>query len=113
MAQAVQRLATKVPEMLKACQRSAEPKLKEFMKYARVELAPPTAADLPVIQKGFSNLMTAAKTKKWKALTVREGFLNSLVGFEILCWFFIGECIGKRSVVGYQIPGAVHFDAVI
>ncbi|KAI0240651.1 ATP synthase subunit g, mitochondrial [Lamellibrachia satsuma] len=113
MAQAVQRLATKVPELVKACQRCTEPRLKEFLKYARVELAPPTAADLPAIQKGFSNLMTAAKTQKWQAVTVKEGFLNSLVAFEVLCWFFIGECIGKRSIVGYQVPGAVHFDAVI
>ena len=54
-----------------ACQRCTEPRLKEFLKYARVELAPPTAADLPAIQKGFSNLMTAAKTQKWQAVTVK------------------------------------------
>ena len=40
----------------------------------------------------------------WKQLTVRQAWLNTLVGMEIAGWFFIGECIGKRGLVGYVIP---------
>ncbi len=27
---------------------------------------------------------------------------NDIIVAEIACWFFIGECIGKGSIVGYQ-----------
>jgi F-type H+-transporting ATPase subunit g len=33
----------------------------------------------------------------------QEATLNTLVFTEVLCWFFIGECIGKGSIVGYQV----------
>ncbi len=42
---------------------------------------------------------------------LQEAAINSLIAAEIGFCFFIGECIGKGSLVGYQIPGAVHFSA--
>ena len=35
--------------------------------------------------------------------TVKEATVNTIVVAEIACWFFIGECIGKGSLVGYQV----------
>lgn len=52
---------------------------------------------------GFSNLIHATKTAKWKNFTVREAGLNTLVAIEIWCWFFVGECIGKLHIVGYKV----------
>lgn len=34
---------------------------------------------------------------------VKEAAKNSLVAFEILCWFYVGEIIGKGSVIGYNV----------
>lgn len=34
---------------------------------------------------------------------LQEATLNTLVFTEVICWFFIGECIGKGSIVGYQV----------
>ena len=34
---------------------------------------------------------------------VNQTVLNVVVGTEVACWFFIGECIGKGSLVGYQV----------
>jgi len=34
---------------------------------------------------------------------VKEAAINTVVGLEVFCWFFIGECIGKGSLVGYQV----------
>jgi hypothetical protein len=38
---------------------------------------------------------------------VKEATINTIVGLEIFCWFFIGECIGKGSVIGYQVPVSI------
>ena len=35
--------------------------------------------------------------------TVKEATINTVIGLEVLCWFFIGECIGKGSIIGYQV----------
>lgn len=51
---------------------------------------------------------------KWNEIQFfesQEATVNTLIGIEVAMWFFIGECIGKGSLVGYQIPGACHFDA--
>lgn len=73
------------------------------MKYARVELAPPKLSELPQIRQGIGNLITSAKTGAWKRQTVKEATLNVLVGAEVIFWFYIGECIGKRHLVGYDV----------
>ncbi|KAK9675242.1 Mitochondrial ATP synthase g subunit [Popillia japonica] len=62
----------------------SQPKFQTFLKYAKVELTPPTPG-------------------KWKQTTVREAWLNTLVTIEVLCWFYVGECIGKRHIVGYNV----------
>ena len=46
------------------------------------------------------------KHQTFRNWTVKETTINTIVpvGLEIFCWFFIGECIGKGSVIGYQVP---------
>jgi F-type H+-transporting ATPase subunit g len=81
----------------------ARPQLNTFMKYARVELTPPSPGDFPAIRQGIGRLITGARTGAWKQLTVREAGLNTLVAMEVCFWFYIGECIGKRHLVGYKV----------
>ena len=69
--------------------------------------------ELGEVSRGFTNLISAAKNKRWKNVTIREATVNSLITAEVVFWFFIGECIGKGSLTGYQIPGAVDFEAHI
>ena len=64
---------------------------------------PPTPADIPQIRSGIAKLISGARTGKWKQTPVREAWLNTLVTVEVLCWFFVGECIGKRHIVGYDV----------
>lgn len=73
------------------------------MKYAVVELTPPSPTELPAIKNGIVKLLSGAKTGAWKNLTVREAWLNTLVAAEICFWFYAGECIGKRHLVGYKV----------
>lgn len=81
----------------------AKPKLAIFMRYAKVELAPPKLSEIPEIRAGLGKLISSAKSGAWKQQTVRQATLNTLVGMEVLFWFFIGECIGKRHIVGYDV----------
>ncbi|CAD1469141.1 unnamed protein product, partial [Heterotrigona itama] len=81
----------------------AKPAIRNIVYYGKVELVPPKVSDISAIRAGFSNLISAAKNKRYLDLSVREAWLNTLVGIEILCWFFVGECIGKRHIVGYKV----------
>uniref|UniRef100_A0A2C9JQ18 ATP synthase subunit g n=1 Tax=Biomphalaria glabrata TaxID=6526 RepID=A0A2C9JQ18_BIOGL len=88
----------------------AKPRLSTIWKYAKVELRPPTLGELSEVPLAIQKLKLSAQTGKWKQLTVKEAFLNTIVGAEIVFWFYAGECIGKGGIVGYDIPGAVNWD---
>lgn len=77
--------------------------LQVWQQYAKVELTPPTLRDIPAIRNGFAKLIESAKSGRYRDVTVREAFINTLVAAEIYCWFFIGECIGKRHLIGYKV----------
>uniref|UniRef100_A0A023FGC0 ATP synthase subunit g n=1 Tax=Amblyomma cajennense TaxID=34607 RepID=A0A023FGC0_AMBCJ len=79
------------------------PRLQTFMKYARVEMVPPSPREFPEVFRGFGQLISSAKSGAWKNLTVKEATVNTLVGMEVIFWFYIGECIGKRSIIGYHV----------
>ena len=36
-------------------------------------------------------------------ICLQEAAANTLVAVEVVCWFYIGECIGKRALVGYHV----------
>jgi len=103
-------MASKVPQLIRDTQQAAIPRLKTFWKYAKVEMRPPAPREFGQVVQGFTNLLNAAKTQKFRTVTVKEATVNTLVTAEVLFWFYIGECIGKRSLIGYQIPGAVDFE---
>uniref|UniRef100_A0A1B0CF28 ATP synthase subunit g n=1 Tax=Lutzomyia longipalpis TaxID=7200 RepID=A0A1B0CF28_LUTLO len=81
------------------------PKVETFIKFARVELIPPTRQDLPAIREQCRSLYCQMLLGNWRYTTVREAWLNALVATEVLMWFFVGECIGKRHLVGYNVSG--------
>jgi len=89
----------------------ATPRLQTFLRYARVELAPPTPEQIPQATQAIKGLVAAARQGKWKTVTVKQATVNACIGIEVACWFFIGEIIGKGSVVGYQVhPKAMDIE---
>ncbi|GFN85372.1 ATP synthase subunit g, mitochondrial [Plakobranchus ocellatus] len=86
------------------------PRLATAWKYSKAELGPPSLKDLGEVQNSISSIVTSYKTGAYRKLTVREAWLNTLVTAEVFCWFIAGECIGKGSIIGYNIPGAVNWD---
>jgi len=96
-------MASKVSGLVNALVVQGRPKFQTFLKYAAVELTPPTPGDIPAIRAGIGKILSGAKTGAWKNLTVRDAWLNTLVTMEVFFWFYVGECIGKRHLVGYDI----------
>ncbi|GBN17771.1 ATP synthase subunit g, mitochondrial [Araneus ventricosus] len=103
MAKAATSLGSKLPIIMKGMMESSKPKLATFIKYAKVELVPPKMSEIPEVMAGFGRLMRSAKSGSWKQYTMKEAWLNSLIAAEIYFCFCIGECIGKGSLLGYQV----------
>jgi F-type H+-transporting ATPase subunit g len=34
---------------------------------------------------------------------VKQAALNTLVAVEVGCWFYVGEIIGRASLIGYSV----------
>ncbi|XP_022828609.1 ATP synthase subunit g, mitochondrial-like [Spodoptera litura] len=92
-----------IKEKAEAATKSELAKKMKVLKGYKVEFSPPRPAeltklfaDLELVQEFFSN-------KCYNYITVRQAWLLFLVGTEILMWFFLGETIGKRHIVGYKV----------
>ncbi|XP_033925435.1 ATP synthase subunit g, mitochondrial [Melopsittacus undulatus] len=99
----VQALSTRGPQLLSAAVAYSKPRLATFWYYAKVELAPPTPGEIPRAIDGMKSVIRGFQTGRLAQLTVREAVRNGLVATEVLMWFYIGEIIGKRGIIGYNV----------
>ncbi|XP_044522299.1 ATP synthase subunit g, mitochondrial [Gracilinanus agilis] len=103
MAQLVRNAIEKAPSLLNAAVSYSKPRLAIFWHYAKVELIPPTPAEIPGAIEGLKKIIVSARTGSFRSLTVKEAVLNSLVATEVCMWFYVGEIIGKGGIVGYDV----------
>ncbi|KAB0369814.1 hypothetical protein FD755_018807 [Muntiacus reevesi] len=85
MAQFVRNLMEKAPALVNAA------------------LVPPTPAEIPTAIQSLKKIINSAKTSSFKQLTVEEALLNGLLATEVWMWFYVGEIIGKRGIIGYDV----------
>ncbi|XP_078493030.1 ATP synthase F(0) complex subunit g, mitochondrial-like [Ciona intestinalis] len=97
------KLIGKIPIWTKAGIAYSTPKLKNFWKFAKVELRPPTPAEVGqsvgIASKSIANISSG----KVMGLSVKQAWQNTLVFTEVCMWFFIGEIIGRKSLIGYKV----------
>ncbi|XP_054159322.1 ATP synthase subunit g, mitochondrial-like [Oppia nitens] len=96
-------LVSKVSKQIPILIDKSKPKLATFVRYAKVELIPPNPTEIPQIVAGFKNLVTGVRSGRWRQLSVSQAWLNTLITVEVVCWFFVGEVIGKRHLIGYDV----------
>uniref|UniRef100_A0A2K5IFR8 ATP synthase F(0) complex subunit g, mitochondrial n=1 Tax=Colobus angolensis palliatus TaxID=336983 RepID=A0A2K5IFR8_COLAP len=95
MAQFVRNLVEKTPALVNAAVTYSKPRLATFWYYAKVELVPPTPAEIPRAIQSLKKIVNSAQTGSFKQLTVKAT--------EVLMWFYVGEIIGKRGIIGYDV----------
>ncbi len=83
--------------------RTAQPHLQTFWGHARVELGPPTPGQWPQIKTGFSKLWNSTLAGRFLDVSVSEATRNTLIAIETGCWFYVGQVIGRKSLIGYKV----------
>ena len=81
----------------------AQPHVAKFWANAKVEMAPPGPSEFPKIQKGFMEMKDSLLNGKFLDNSVKETAAKGLVAAEIAFWFYVGEIIGRKSLIGYNV----------
>uniref|UniRef100_A0A5K3FYQ4 ATP synthase subunit n=1 Tax=Mesocestoides corti TaxID=53468 RepID=A0A5K3FYQ4_MESCO len=111
MSKLLQRLVDLTPKYATLAYRfgmeKGRPALVKIWNYSKVELRPPKLNELtPALEEGRS-IVNFLKSGAWRQKSVKEAALDGVVALEVLMWFFVGEIIGRRSLIGYKhVKGA-------
>jgi F-type H+-transporting ATPase subunit g len=79
------------------------PGFQKFWGNAKVELAFPGPSEWPAVSKGFNQVLKSAKTGAFLNMPVRNAAKNFLVVIEVATFFYVGEIIGRGSIIGYNV----------
>ncbi|KAJ3339999.1 hypothetical protein HDU93_007548 [Gonapodya sp. JEL0774] len=65
----------------------------------------PNPAEFGKALSGVTGFFNAFKNGTWRYVTVRDATSLAARGVEIAGFFYVGEMIGRRSLIGYNIEG--------
>lgn len=74
----------------------------QFQVFAR-ELSPPTPSEIPTAVKSIVQTVDSVVSRRFVNVTVGRAARIALSSAEVICWFFVGEIIGRGSIVGYKV----------
>ncbi|KAK3609622.1 hypothetical protein CHS0354_038625 [Potamilus streckersoni] len=106
MAKVVEKLVTKSVSLAQKTLAFSKPRLQTFWKYAKVEMRPPSPDEFDAVKAGAIKVIKTGVSGEWKNISTKDATRNVIVSLEVMLWFYIGEIIGKGSLIGYAIPGA-------
>merc|ERR1712135_5751 len=85
---------------------NVKPRLNVFKTYFWAELAPPLSpSEVSGAFRAAGDLITSIIKGRFLLNTTSQAATNLLIGAEIAGCFFIGEVIGRRSLIGYNVGG--------
>jgi len=67
------------------------------------DMRPPLGGEIAAGFKGLAGGLKTGMNGGMYNVTTSAAALNALCAFEVFCWFCVGECIGKGSLVGYNV----------
>lgn len=83
--------------------RVLKPKAANFGKNASVEMVPPSPSEfIQHLNKLKNDVLSGRSVSRLQNSTVNEFTAKGLVVAEVAFWFYIGEMIGRRSIIGYN-----------
>ena len=68
-----------------------------------MELGPPGLSQWPEVRQGLNKLWNSTISGRFLDVSVSEATRNTLVAVEVACWFYVGEMIGRKSIIGYKV----------
>ncbi|KAI9197085.1 mitochondrial ATP synthase g subunit-domain-containing protein [Polychytrium aggregatum] len=73
--------------------------------FTHAKVTIPNPAAFGEASQGITNFVQSFSSGTWKKITVKD--LKAFVshGIQIVGFFAVGEMVGRRSVIGYDIPG--------
>lgn len=80
--------------------------------YIREGMAPPSGSQFEAAKESVLKFSKAARSPStWKNLSKEQYLKAGLVTAEVYTFFMIGEIIGRRNLVGYDVKCADSHDA--
>lgn len=83
--------------------RVLKPRVQNFAKNASVEMVPPAPGEfVKEVNILKDNIVSGKSLARVFDMTVNEFTAKGLVVAEVAFWFYVGEMIGRRSIIGYN-----------
>ena len=58
--------------------------------------------------QGYSSFVSMASNGQWRNVTISQFNQLALASVQVAGFFFVGEMIGRRSIVGYKVKDPSH-----
>ncbi|KNC87433.1 hypothetical protein SARC_00470 [Sphaeroforma arctica JP610] len=103
MAQAAQKAAQQAAQLVTKNSAPITSRVARAWPAIKTELGPPAMDTWPQAKTAGLKLIESAKNKDYLNCTVKTALTNTMLVAEIGCWFFVGEIIGRGSLIGYSV----------